>query len=112
VSADAEAALTAVDEILARGGDADDLLRAVLDALQEHGIHSAAVRFVENGELVDGPVVGAGERDVATAVVYEGAKIGELEVSGGNQALADAVAGRIAPYVLVGWDTSGEPWDA
>jgi hypothetical protein len=112
VSADAEAALAAVDEVIARGGDADDVLRAVLAALHQRGICYAAVRFVENGELIDGPAVGAGERDVAAPVVFDGAEIGELALAGGDQALAEAVAARIAPYVLVGWDTSGEPWDA
>jgi hypothetical protein len=112
VSAEAEAALAAVDDLVARGGDADDVLRSVLGALHERGIGYAAVRFLEDGELVDGPAVGAGEREVAAAVVYEGAKIGELELAGGDQALAESVAERIAPYVLVGWDTSGEPWEA
>jgi hypothetical protein len=112
VSADAEAALAAIDDLVASGGDADDILRGVLTVLHERGIRYAAVRFVENGELVDGPAVGAGEREVAAAVVYEGAKIGELQLAGGDQALAESVAKRIAPYVLVGWDTSGEPWDA
>jgi hypothetical protein len=112
VSPDTDAALAAVDRIVARGGDADDVLRAVLAALHENGIPSAAVRFVENGRLIDGPTVGSGEGGVAAAVVYDGAKVGELELGGGHEALAEAVAARIAPYVLVGWDTSGEPWDA
>jgi hypothetical protein len=112
VTLDADAALAAVEEIVARGGDADDVLRDVLTALQEHGIASARIRFAERGELIDGPTVGSGGRDVAAAVVYDGAEIGALELAGADQALADAVAARIAPYVLVGWDTSGEPWDA
>jgi hypothetical protein len=112
VTSDSQAALAAVEAIVARGGDADDVLRAALAALHERGVFYAAIRFVENGELVEGPVVGAGEAEVTAGVVYDGAEIGELELAGGGQALVDAVAARIAPYVLVGWDTSGEPWDA
>jgi hypothetical protein len=104
-------ALAAVDEIVARGGDADDVLRAVLAALHERGIAYAAIRFLENGELVDGPSVGSGAGALVTPIVYEGKRIGELELAGGDPAVAERVAARIAPYVLVGWDTSGEPWE-
>jgi hypothetical protein len=105
-------ALATVDEIADRGGDADDVLRAVLAALHERGIAYAAIRFLENGELVDGPSVGSGAGALVTPVVYEGRPIGELELATEDAALAERVAARIAPYVLVGWDTSGEPWEA
>ncbi len=104
-------ALAAVDEIVAHGGDADDVLRAVLAALHERGIAYAAIRFLENGELVDGPSVGSDAGALVTPIVYEGERIGELELAGGDPGLAERVASRIAPYVLVGWDTSGEPWE-
>ena len=38
-------ALEAVDRILNRGGDADDVLRDVLQALHERGVSWAAIRF-------------------------------------------------------------------
>jgi hypothetical protein len=44
-------ALEAIDCILNRGGAADD----VLEALQERGVSYAAIRFVEDDRLVDGP---------------------------------------------------------
>jgi hypothetical protein len=113
VSAGSDAALAAVDEIVGRGGDADDVLRSVLAALNEGGVAHASIRFVENGELVDGPSVGvADESAPVVPVVYEGRRIGELTLAGGDRTLAEAVAQRIAPYVLVGWDTAGAPWDA
>jgi hypothetical protein len=107
-----DAAIAAVDRIVGRGGEADDVLRAVLTALHDHGIPYAGIRFLENGELVDGPSVGAATGTVATPVVYEDRRVGELELAGPDEALAAQVAARIAPYVLVGWDTSGAPWDA
>jgi hypothetical protein len=112
VSTGADATLTAVDKIVDRGGDADDVLRAVLETLHELGIAHAAIRFVENGELVDGPSVGTSVPGITVPVVYEGRQIGELDLAGRDEAFAESLVGRIAPYVLVGWDTSGEPWDA
>jgi hypothetical protein len=104
--------LAMLDEIVDRGGDADDVLRAVLAALHDGGIAYAAIRFLENGELVDGPSVGSAAETFVTPIAYDGKQIGELALAGGDPALAERVAARIAPYVLVGWDTSGEPWEA
>ena len=103
-------ALEAVEGILDRGGDADDVLRHVLAALHERGVSYAAIRFVEEGELVDGPSVGEATQASVTPVVYEGKRIGELELAVDDPAFAERVAALISPYVLVGWDTSGEPW--
>jgi hypothetical protein len=100
----------AVEAIVARGGEADDVLREVLAALHERGIDYAAVRFLELGSFVDGPAVGT-QRDATTVpVLYDGAPVGELRVATGDAALAERLATLIAPYVLVGWDTAGEPW--
>ena len=103
-------ALEAVDRILDRGGDADDVLRDVLAALHERGVPYAAIRFVEEGELVDGPTVGEPTQGLVTPVVYEGKRVGELELAVDDEAFAERVAVLISAYVLVGWDTSGEPW--
>jgi hypothetical protein len=105
-----EAVVEAVQELLDAGGDADEVLRAVLGALHEHGIAYAAVRFLENGQLVDGPSVGREGESVRVPVRYEGAPVGELTVATDDAAFAERVATLISPYVLVGWDTSGEPW--
>ena len=84
------AALTEVETIVERGGDADDVLRDVLDALHRHGVSYAAA-------------------SLSVPVTYRGEKVGELEVAA-DHPFADRVADHIAPFVLVGWDTRGEPW--
>ena len=104
------AALEAIDRILNRGGEADDVLRAVLTALQERGVAYAAIRFVEQGELVAGPSIGGPREGVVTPVVYDGERVGELELAVDDVAFAERVATLISAYVLVGWDTAGEPW--
>ena len=107
---DSRAALEAVERILNRGGEADDVLRAVLAALHERGVPFAAIRFVEEGELVDGPSVGRPGAPIETPVVYEGARIGVLELELDDRTFAERLATLISPYVLVGWDTGGESW--
>ena len=97
--------------VVGRGGDADDILRGVLAALHEHGVAFAAIRFVEDGNLVPGPSVGAGEPAVTVPVEFDGQSVGELALSDDNPRLAARVAELVGPYVLVGWDTGGEAWD-
>lgn len=104
-----EAALAEVAAIVDRGGDADDVLRGVLAALQHAGIAYAALRFVERGALVDGPSIGDEQPAAKVDVTYEGEKVGELAVAA-ERTFAERVAAQIAPFVLVGWDTGGEPW--
>jgi hypothetical protein len=102
--------LEAVERIVNRGGDADEVLRAVLAAFHERGVAYAVVRFVERGELVDGPRVGEPTKSVGVPVHYRGGRIGELAAAVDDPALLERVATLIAPYVLVGWDTGGEEW--
>jgi hypothetical protein len=99
-----------IEEILERGGDADEVLRSVLGALHKQGIPYAAIRFVEDGQLVDGPSVGAPTNALSVPVRYEGNTVGALVLATDDASFAERVATLIAPYVLVGWDTSGEPW--
>ncbi len=108
-------ALDAVDRILNRGGDADDVLRAVVAALVERGGCAwAGILFSEQGELVLGPEAGS-QRPAERAqvpVVYAGARVAELVADGcGRPAFLDRVALLISAYCLVGWDTGGVPWD-
>jgi hypothetical protein len=105
---DAYAAAAAVVE---RGGDADDILRGVLAALHEHGVAYAAIRFVEDGNLVPGPSAGTGEPAVTVPVEFQGQSVGELALSDDDPGLAARVAELVGPFVLVGWDTGGETWD-
>jgi hypothetical protein len=43
-------------------------------------------------------------------VLYSGERVGELELADDDPAFAERVATLISAYVLVGWDTAGEPW--
>jgi hypothetical protein len=108
-------ALTAIGEIVERGGDADDILRAVVDALVEHGpCTSAAIYFRDEGALVPGPRAGTPgtSPQTFTPVVYGGAEVAELRTAGSaDDALLARIAELIAVQCLVGWDTGGVPWN-
>jgi putative methionine-R-sulfoxide reductase with GAF domain len=111
-------ALEAIDRILNRGGDADDVLRQVVSILQERveGCTWAGISFVEGGKLVLGPEQGnRGGDESVFPVSYEGSDVAELRVvadglDADNRALLERVAVLISPYCLVGWDTGGEAW--
>jgi hypothetical protein len=107
---DRRGALEAVDRLVNLGGDADDVLRGVLAALHARGVDYAAIRFVEDGALVDGPSVGAGSPAITVPVVFQGRRVGELQLSDPDEELANRVATLVSAVVLVGWDTGGEPW--
>jgi hypothetical protein len=102
-----------IDEIVAAGGDADDVLRAVVAELVASGCAWAGIWFVEGERLELGPEAGAPDaaRRVRIPIVFRGECVGELGVDGGSEpALAERVALLISPYVLLGWDTRGETW--
>lgn len=108
------AAADEIDRILAAGGDADDVLRAVVRALVERGgARWAGILFSEGDDFVLGPQ--AGEPDEAkrlyVPVIYDGAQIGVLVADGalGIRTL-ERVAELISAHVLIGWDTGGERW--
>ena len=107
---DAGEAIGAVERVVDRGGDADEVLRAALEALHERGVSFAAVRFLEKGVLVNGPSVGSRADATTVPVLYDANRVGELTVAVADAAFAERLATLIAPYVLVGWDTAGEPW--
>jgi len=107
-------ALEALDRILNRSEDADEALRATVELLaNEPGIAWAGIAFLEEGDLVLGPH--AGEADEArrrsTAILFEGADVGELWVDGeADPAFLERVALLVSAHVLIGWDTRGEAW--
>ena len=110
-------ALTAIEEIVGRGGDADDVLRDVVSMLHERaGYAWAGISFVEDGELVLGP--SAGEPRPTTrlrvAVVWQGTRVAELEVDDApkeDRTFLERVVDLVAGHCLVGWDTGGESWE-
>jgi len=109
-------ALEAIDRILNRGGDADDVLRAVVRSLHERaGYRWAGILFVEAGGLVLGPEAGdpQPERRTQLPVSYNGAQVAELAVDGApeeDRSFLERVAVLISAHCLVGWDTGGEAW--
>jgi hypothetical protein len=107
-------ALVAIERILDRGSDADEVLRDVGAVL--HGDYSwVGISFVEEGDLVLGPALG--EQTVEPTripIPYENNVVAELgivgEIGPEDRAFLERVALLIAPFCLVGWDTGGEAW--
>jgi putative methionine-R-sulfoxide reductase with GAF domain len=104
-----------LDRVLEQTDDADDVLRRVVALLAEQdGISWAGIAFLEDGALTIGPAAGGADTAprTSTPISFQGDPVGELLVEGTLDAavLAD-VAARIAPYVLIGWDTGGEAWE-
>jgi hypothetical protein len=108
------ATFASIDALLAAGGEADDLLRQIVRRLTETLYDSAAIAFVEGGELAVGPTSGPEPSAPHTVpVLYQGTRIAELQVApphDGDEAFLERVACRISELCLVGWDTGGVPW--
>jgi len=109
-------ALEALDRILNRGGEPDDVLRAVVAVLaHEPGVTWAGIAFLEEGSHVLGPEAGtrSDAEPVRVPVVYQGSDVGELWIEGvADRAFLERVAVLVSAYVLIGWDTRGQAWDA
>jgi putative methionine-R-sulfoxide reductase with GAF domain len=110
-------ALEAIDRILDRGGDADDVLRQVVAALHERaGYAWAGIFFVEDGALTLGPEAGtANEANrIRTPVMWQGDRIAELAIDDApeeDRKFLERVAHLVSGHCLVGWDTGGESWE-
>lgn len=108
-------ALEAIERALGLGGDADDVLRAVVAELaRQPGVDWAGISFLEDGELLLGPESGDADdsRRVRVPVTYQGAQVGELAVDGpADTPLLERVAALVSAHVLLGWDTGGEAWE-
>ena len=109
--------LVEVDRILHGGGDADDVLRAVVDVVHRATDAWAGIAFVEEGDLVAGPEAGraAGDERAVFPIHFADAAVAELWVAGEpddeQRRFLERVAVAVSPYCLVGWDTGGERWD-
>jgi len=104
--------IEAIDRIVNRGGDADDVLRDIVSVLSRE-YEWVGIYLVEGDGLVLGPSHGAvPDKDARIPVVYEGRRVGELSVSDDHdRAFLERVAVLISQYCLVGWDTGGEAWN-
>jgi hypothetical protein len=109
------AAIDAIEQVIGRGADPDDVLRDVVDVLvREGGCAWAGILFVENGQLVLGPEAGSPRPDSRAhlPVVYDGDRVAELVADGcDDRQLLERVAELISADCLVGWDTGGVPWN-
>jgi putative methionine-R-sulfoxide reductase with GAF domain len=116
-------ALEALDRILNKGGEADEVLRTVVELLHDLFEHYewVGISFVEGEKLVLGPAEGtepSGPPQLRLPVLYEGQVVAELALepdpstafSGEDRTFLERVALLISPYCLVGWDTGGKPW--
>lgn len=107
-------ALEAIDRILNRGGDADDVLRSVVLVLaDEAAIDWVGIAFVEDGKLALGPDAGDPDerRRVRIPAVYQGERVAELWIDGeAERTFLERVAVLISAHCLVGWDTRGVAW--
>lgn len=116
-------ALEAVDRIVNREPEADEVLRQVVAVLHDRIDHYAfvGIAFVEEGELVVGPTAGAVQVDatrIEVPIDYRGGTVGILQIAslspappeGPESHFLERVATLISSHCLVGWDTGGEPW--
>jgi hypothetical protein len=110
-------ALEAIDRILNRGGDADDILRQVVAVLHEQaGYAWAGIFFLEDGELALGPHAGVPDepRRTTIPVMWQGDRVAELAVDDApeeDRKFLERVAVLVSGHCLVGWDTGGESWE-
>ena len=93
-----------VEQIVERGGEADDVLRTAVAALVDApGVDWAGIAFVEDGELRLGPSAGVADdtRRKRVPVVFQGAPVAELWVDGEiEREDLDRIAALLAPYAL------------
>jgi hypothetical protein len=104
-----------IEAIVARGGDADDILRDVVAALADRYAW-AGIFFVEAGRLVLGPQAGTPDEAhrLEVPVTYNGDRIAALAVDDAleeDRRPLERVADLVAAHCLVGWDTGGEDWE-
>jgi putative methionine-R-sulfoxide reductase with GAF domain len=113
-------ALEAVERILNRESEADEVLRQTVAVLHDRieGYSWVGLYFVEDGGMVLGPSEGAegGEPTLEVPVVYDGIHVATLAVvtEGApvehDRPFLERVAVLVSAHCLVGWDTGGMPW--
>jgi hypothetical protein len=92
-SSSSSGSIEAVERIINRGGDADEVVRAVVGALHKRFAY-VAIRFV------DGDDIAAGDRTEALTapVEFQGSRVAELALATDDEALVRRLATIISPY--------------
>jgi hypothetical protein len=106
-------ALDAVERIVNRSGDADDVLRQVVDVLSRLYPY-VSIWFVEEKQLVQGPLAGRATDAERYPIAFQGTKVAELEVGDAaedDRAFLERVATLVSAHAMVGWDTGGARWE-
>ena len=107
-------ALEAIERVLNRGVEADDVLRRVVTIQHERLGRYIRISFVEADDLLPGPAAGNETPTTAFPIAFQGRRVADLEaggeLTGPDRALLERVALIVSPYALVGWDTLGEEW--
>lgn len=108
-------ALSSIENVLASGAEADEMLRLVVGRLGFTLYVSVAIAFLDDGALTVGPTHGSEPATcLAVPVLFQEAPIAEIRVSPAldeDRPFLERVARRISLLCLVGWDTGGVPWD-
>jgi len=107
-------AVEAIERVLNRGGDADEVLREVVAILHRRLDRFVRISFVEGETLAPGPSAGEETGVTSFPIAWQGRRIAELEAGGtateAERALLERVATIVSSYALVGWDTGGTAW--
>ena len=114
-------ALEAVERILNRESEADEVLRQTVAVLHDRidAYTWVGLSFLEEGRSVLGPAKGS-ERppSLEAPVLYNGMQVGALLVASDappteeDRMFLDRVAVLVSAHCLVGWDTGGVPWQS
>ena len=75
-------ALEAVERVLNRGGEADDVLRQVVAILHERLGRFVRISFVEVDSLVQGPAAGDETETTAFPIAFQERRVADLEAGG------------------------------
>ncbi len=113
---DGATVVAAIEQILERSEEADQILLGTIAALSSHYETGVGIRFLEEGSFSDGPWAGeAGTVATEVEVRYDGELVAVLVTPATLDTSAietwQQVANLVSAFCLVGWDIGGEDWE-